>query len=239
MAKERIETDDTAVFQARIDKHIDELSWLYMELYDNSSMLDELKNQMLQFYTQRSRQLKEQDYRREHNPNWYKSNDMLGMMLYIDNFAGSLTGVLNKLDYLQQSNVNYIHLMPFLDTVEGKSDGGYAVSDFRRVQKKLGTMKELEALTAKCHEKNMNVCCDFVMNHTSEEHEWARKARRGDGEYMSRYFFFDSPDIPNRYEETVPQVFPATAPGNFTRKADKKRKLYNGMIQCAAYQFSR
>ena len=216
MAKERIETDDTAVFQARLDKHIDELAWLYMELYDNSSMLDELKNQMLQFYTQRSRQLKEQDYKREHNPDWYKSNDMLGMMLYIDNFAGSLTGVLDKLDYLQQSNVNYIHLMPFLDTVEGKSDGGYAVSDFRRVQKKLGTMKELEALTAKCHEKNMNVCCDFVMNHTSEEHEWARKARRGDGEYMSRYFFFDSPNIPNQYEETVPQVFPATAPGNFT-----------------------
>lgn len=62
----------------------------------------------------------------------------------------------------------------------------------------------------------MNVCMDFVMNHTSEDHEWAKKARQGDGEYMSRYFFYDSDEIPKKYEETVPQVFPTTAPGNFT-----------------------
>ena len=57
---------------------------------------------------------------------------------------------------------------------------------------------------------------DFVMNHTSEDHEWAVRARKGEGEYMSRYFFYDSWDIPGEYEKTVPQVFPTTAPGNFT-----------------------
>lgn len=57
---------------------------------------------------------------------------------------------------------------------------------------------------------------DFVMNHTSEDHEWAKKARSGDGEYMSRYFFFNNYDTPSLYEKTVPQVFPTTAPGNFT-----------------------
>ena len=68
----------------------------------------------------------------------------------------------------------------------------------------------------------MNVCMDFVMNHTSEEHEWAKRARAGEGEYMSRYFFYDNGDIPARYEETVPQVFPTTAPGNLHgfRKSD-------------------
>jgi amylosucrase len=57
---------------------------------------------------------------------------------------------------------------------------------------------------------------DFVMNHTSQDHEWAKRARQGDGEYMSRYFFFNNDTIPKMYEQTVPQVFPTTAPGNFT-----------------------
>ncbi|GFI69698.1 amylosucrase [Lachnospiraceae bacterium] len=54
------------------------------------------------------------------------------------------------------------------------------------------------------------------MNHTSQDHQWAERARRGEGEYMSRYFFFADPSIPAEYEKTVPQVFPTTAPGNFT-----------------------
>lgn len=106
--------------------------------------------------------------------------------------------------------------MPFLDSPEGRSDGGYAVADFRKVRPDLGTMEDLAVLTEDCHRKNMNVCMDFVMNHTSEDHEWAKRARQGDGEYMSRYFFYDNYDIPRKYEETVPQVFPTTAPGNFT-----------------------
>ena len=141
---------------------------------------------------------------------------MLGMMLYIDNFAGTLKGVEEKLDYLKSCNVNCLHFMPFLDSPKGRSDGGYAVADFRKVNPELGTMEDLAELTEKCHKKNMNVCMDFVMNHTSEDHEWAKKARQGDGEYMSRYFFYDSDEIPKKYEETVPQVFPTTAPGNFT-----------------------
>lgn len=203
-------------FGTRLSHHLDELKYLYMELYDNSSMYAELEQQMKFFYDERGAELKERDRDREKKPDWYKQNDMLGMMLYIDNFAGNLRGVQKKLDYLEKSNVNYIHLMPFLDTVEGRSDGGYAVSDFRKVQKKLGTMKDLENLTEACHKRNMNVCCDFVMNHTSEDHEWAKRARAGEGEYMSRYFFYDSDEIPREYEKTVPQVFPETAPGNFT-----------------------
>lgn len=187
-----------------------------MELYGNSSMFAELCDNLYRFYEERNEDLKEIDRNREARPDWYKQNDMLGMMFYIDNFAGNMKGVESKLDYLEKSNVNYIHLMPFLDTVEGRSDGGYAVADFRKVQEKLGTMEDLESLTAACHKKDINVCMDFVMNHTSEEHEWAKRARQGDGEYMSRYFFYDNYDIPRKYEETVPQVFPTTAPGNFT-----------------------
>ena len=204
------------LYTKRFEKHFDELRWLYMELYDNGSMFAELCDRMKAFYEERIEALKKLDCEREKRPDWYKKNDMLGMMFYIDNFAGNMKGVASKLDYLEKCHVNYVHLMPFLDTPKGRSDGGYAVSDFRKVQEKLGTMEDLEALTAACHRKNINVCMVFVMNHSSEDHEWAKKARRGDGEYMSRYFFYNNREIPDAYEKTVPQVFPTTAPGNFT-----------------------
>lgn len=203
-------------FQKRMTIHHDELRWLYMELYGNEAMFAELTSQMYEFYQARKASLKNRDEKREKNPDWFKKNDMLGMMLYIDNFAWNIKGVQEKLDYLKSCNVNCVHLMPFLDSPQGRSDGGYAVADFRKVKPELGTMEDLARLTEKCHQKDMNVCMDFVMNHTSEDHEWAKRARQGDGEYMSRYFFYDNNEIPRKYEETVPQVFPTTAPGNFT-----------------------
>ena len=204
------------IFQKRLNHHHDELRWLYTELYHNDDMFAELCDQMYQYFTARRRALKNRDLEREKNPDWFRQKDMLGMMLYIDNFAGNIKGVSDKLPYLKECNVNCLHLMPFLDTPKGRSDGGYAVADFRKVRPDLGTMEDLAALADKCHKNGMNLCMDFVMNHTSEDHEWARKARQGDGEYMSRYFFYNNREIPDEYEKTVPQVFPTTAPGNFT-----------------------
>lgn len=199
-----------------MDRHHDELKWLYMELYGNDDMFFELCSQMYSFYQGRRQSLKRLDRKRENNPSWYRGNDMLGMMLYIDQFAGNMKGVGEKLDYLKECNVSCVHLMPFLDSPEGRSDGGYAVADFRRVKPSLGTMEDLEILADECHKNQISLCMDFVMNHTSEEHIWAQRARSGDGEYMSRYFFYDNYEIPREYEKTVPQVFPVTAPGNFT-----------------------
>ena len=203
-------------FLRRLKGHLDELRWLYMELYDNGSMFYELCQQMEAFSMERADELHRRDSAREADPDWYRGSDLLGMMFYIENFGKTIPGVRRKLDYLKSCGVNYVHLMPFLDTPRGRSDGGHAVSDFRKVRPDLGTMEDVEELTAACHRKGINVCMDFVMNHTSEDHEWARRARAGEGEYMSRYFFFDNRSIPDRYEETVPQVFPTTAPGNFT-----------------------
>lgn len=208
------------IFRKRLTKHHDELKWIYMELYRNDSMFAELCDNMYQYYKERREQLKLRDEQREENPDWFKKNDMLGMMLYVDNFAGDLKEMGKKLSYLADCNVNCIHLMPFLDSPKGRSDGGYAVADFRRVRPDLGEMEDLAKLADMCHKKGMNLCMDFVMNHTSEEHEWAKLARQGDGEYMSRYFFYDNYEIPGRFEETVPQVFPTTAPGNFTYLPD-------------------
>lgn len=204
------------IYRRRFEHHYDELKWLFTELYSNDSMLAELCENLERFYMERSEGLKSSDLEREKRPDWYKQNDMMGMMFYINNFAGNMKGVESRLDYIEDCGVNYIHLMPFLETPKGRSDGGYAVADFRKVQEELGTMEDLENLTASCHKKGINVCMDFVMNHTSEDHEWAKRARQGEGEYMSRYFFFDNWRIPEMFEQTVPQVFPTTAPGNFT-----------------------
>ena len=204
-------------FARRFDARYDELKWLYCELYHNHmDGLDWLCGAMYDAYTKRSEELKRQDRRREKSPDWYRKNDLLGMMLYVDAFAGNLSGVKEKLPYIKSCGVNYLHLMPLLDSPKGRDDGGYAVADFRKVRPELGTMEELEELTAECRRQGISCCLDFVMNHTSEDHAWAKAARAGDPEARSRYFFYDNWDIPNQFEETMPEVFPTTAPGNFT-----------------------
>ena len=211
----------TVEYQRRLEKHYDELKWLYCELYPNGQgRFEELCASMEQWYKERNKKWKALDRKREKQKNWYKSQKMLGMMLYIDAFADNISGLEEKLDYLKACNVNYLHLMPFLATPKGKSDGGYAVADYRTVQPSLGTMEDLAALSEKCHDQGMSLCMDFVMNHTSEDHEWAKRALAGEKEYQDRYFFFDNYDIPSEYEKTCPQVFPTTAPGNFTWRED-------------------
>lgn len=203
-------------FRARLERHLDELKWLYMELYDDESQFAYLLEQLHQFYEERKPALKRLDERREQDGDWYRKPGMTGMMLYVEQFAGTLAGVREKLDYIRRCGVNYLHLMPLLDTPEGRSDGGYAVADFRKVQPKLGTMEDLETLADACRRRGISLCLDFVMNHTSEDHEWAKRARAGEKEYQDRYFFFGDGSVPAQYERTVPQVFPTTAPGNFT-----------------------
>src|SRR5699024_7714625 len=198
---------------------------LYSSHTDAMQHLEELSAVMQSSYDQRAAALKARDAAREADPDWYKRNDLLGMMLYVHNFGGTLRGVESHLDYIQECGVNYLHLMPLLASPRGKSDGGYAGADFRTIQPELGTMEDFNALPSACHQKGISVCLDFVMNHTSEEHEWARRARAGEKEYQDRYFFFDDDTIPNQYEQTCPQVFPTTAPGNFTWLPDCRKMV--------------
>lgn len=207
----------TAEYTKRFDERYDELKWLYCELYNNNmEAFDWLCDSLYGYYQERNADLKKLDRSRVKNPDWYKQNDLLGMMMYTNAFAGTLKGVKEKLSYVKSCGVNYLHFMPLLESPKGRDDGGYAVADFRKVKPELGTMEDLEDLTAECHRQGISCCLDFVMNHTSEDHEWARAARNGDPVARSRYFFYDDWFVPNIYEETVPEVFPTTAPGNFT-----------------------
>ena len=215
MKKGRISPKEK-IFNDRLSVYMDEMKWLYMELYNDEKAFSYYVSMLRSYYMERREELLSLDQKRLESPGWYKGNDMLGMLMYVDCFAGTINGIRDHFDYIKEVGVNYLHLMPLLKSPEGRSDGGYAVSDFRQVEDRFGTMEDLSALAQLCHEQDVSICLDFVMNHTSEDHEWARRARAGEKEYQDRYFFYDNWDIPFRFEETVPQVFPQSAPGNFT-----------------------
>ncbi len=203
-------------FTRRFAQKEAELRSIYAGLYRDEKAYAYFCSMLERMYEERTERLRKLDAQREKNPHWYQDQKMLGMQIYTQCFGGTLNGVKSHLDYIQQSGANYLHLMPLLESPREKSDGGYAVSDFRKVQPELGTMEDLSSLAEECHQRDMVVCIDFVMNHTSDEHDWAKRAKAGGKSYQQRYFFYDNWDIPNLYEQTVPQVFPTTAPGSFS-----------------------
>ena len=204
------------IFTKRLESRVSEMKALYDSLYHDDAAFGYFCKMLEKCFNNRKTSLHLLDAKRLSEPGWFRSNKLMGMMLYVNNFAGNLRGVQKKIPYLEECGVNYLHLMPLLESPKGRSDGGYAVADFRKVQEELGTMEDLETLADRCREKGISLCLDFVMNHTSEDHAWAKAARAGDELARSRYYFYNNWDEPNVYEQTVPQVFPTTAPGNFT-----------------------
>ncbi len=202
-------------FERRLSSYYDELKWLYMEIYGDKAMLRQLIDVAREFYKERKPSLRKLDIQRERESNWYRKSDMVGMMVYAQQFAKNLTGIKEHLDHLKKLHIRYLHLMPLLKMPEGRNDGGYAVSDFRQVDERIGTIKQLSELSELCRKNRISLCLDFVINHTSDEHEWAMRAKKGEREYQERYLCFDNYDIPAEYEKTTPQVFPNTEPGNF------------------------
>ena len=202
-------------FERRLAARQDELDWLYMELYDDRTRLEDLEAMMARSYDRRGQALRRLDKEREADPDWFRSGRMLGVTMYPGLFAGSLKGVEQKLDYLQEQGVTYLHLMPLLKMPHPDNDGGYAVEDFNQVDPTLGSNGDLARLAAAMRRRGMSLCLDFVINHTADTHEWALRAKAGEREYMDRYICFDSPEIPREMEKTIPDVFPETAPGSF------------------------
>ena len=207
-------------FYTRLGANFYAIHSLFHLLYGNRP---DFKEQMVSLvetlalrYIERSPTLRKSDLARELDYNWFLSQKWVGMALYCDRFAGDLKGLRTKLPYLQDLGVNMLHIMPILDCPPDNSDGGYAVRDFNRVDPRYGTTDDVEALAATLKKRDMLLVLDVVVNHTSNEHEWAQRARQGDKKYQDYYFVFDDREIPDIYEETMPEIFPATSPGNFT-----------------------
>lgn len=189
---------------------------LYGQREDFEKQMLRLVEVMAMQYTKRNPDLKELDVEREKYHDWFLSQEWVGMALYTDGFAGDLQGVQAHLPYIHELGVNMMHLMPMLECPAGASDGGYAVSNFRNIDERVGTLEELRELAKDMRRRNILLTLDVVVNHTSDEHAWAQKAREGDKKFQDYYYIFDNRDIPDMFEETMPEVFPETSPGNFT-----------------------
>ncbi|MBF0250476.1 MAG: alpha-amylase [Alphaproteobacteria bacterium] len=215
-----IKQKDMRYFYTRLGANFYAIHSLFHLLYgdrrDVPEMMLKLVETLARRYIARPDRLRAKDLEREVNHNWFLSQEWVGMALYSDGFAGDLKGLQSKLPYLQELGVNMVHVMPVLDCPEGRSDGGYAVRDFRKIDARIGTVEDIDALSQSMHHRGMLLTLDVVLNHTSDEHEWARRARAGEKDYQDYYYVFKDRVMPDMFDETMPEIFPESAPGNFT-----------------------
>jgi amylosucrase len=223
-ARSRLGFTEADAFLARLEQLsfdiLGPLGQVYGGVVEVSEFATELVRDALRAAAERPAVLRRLDRRREIDPGWFQRSRMVGYVCYADRFAGSLTGVRQHLDYLAELGVTYLHLMPLLRPRAGENDGGYAVADYDTVDPRIGTMAELQELTADLHERGMTLCIDLVLNHTAREHEWARKAQAGVPGYRDMYLVYPDRTEPDAYQRTLPEVFPALAPGSFTEVKD-------------------
>jgi amylosucrase len=216
----QVDVDEWQVYLQRLQEHFPALFRCLHEIYgthyDFFYHLESILTSATELWWERPPELKALDALREADPHWYQSHRMLGAMCYADLFADDLQGLRERIPYLLELGVNYLHLMPLFKVPDGDNDGGYAVSSYRELNAKLGTMDELAALASELRHHGMSLCLDFVFNHTSDEHEWARQALAGDAEHQAYYRMFPDRSEPDAYERTMVPVFPDEHPGSFT-----------------------
>ncbi len=189
---------------------------LYGERDDYQTWRDHFLTIVARSYARRSAGLRRLDMQRLTQPDWFQQSNMVGYVCYTDRFAGDLPGVVEKIPYLKELGVTYLHLMPLLKPRPGANDGGYAVMDYRQVAGNLGTMEDLAGLAAELRKNEISLCIDLVCNHTAKEHEWAQQARAGNVTFQDYYLMFPDRTLPDRYEETVREIFPEFKSGSFT-----------------------
>jgi len=220
LSKNGFSQKENSAFFFRLSNSIDTIKDLYHEIYGQNPGARESFGQLIlslaKANSERGKDLIKRDAEKGITGDWFLSNELVGMSLYVDRFAGKLKNMKSKLGYFEELGVNFLHLMPLFESPEGESDGGYAVSNFRKVDERYGTLEELIALRKSMQKKGMYLMLDIVLNHTSHRHEWAEKAKKGDPEFQNYFYMYDDRWIPNQYDASMPEIFPESSPGNFT-----------------------
>lgn len=193
------------------------LAGLYGEQPHFDAWLGDLMASLGELYAARPPALRALDEQRAAQPEWFLSQRMLGYCAYVQNFGGDLNGVAERIPYLQEMGVSYLHLLPFLRARQGENDGGFAVSNFDEVEPALGTNADLVALTTQLRAAGISLCSDFILNHVADDHAWAVAAKAGDQQARAMFLAYPDREMPDRYERTLGQVFPQVAPGNFVQ----------------------
>jgi amylosucrase len=209
-----------ATFLTRLERFFTELRDPLVALYGEHPRFREefgaLLDAMAATAQDRDPELRRLDHEREITQDWLQREQAVGYVCYVDRFAGTLAGVRERLPYLRELGVNYLHLMPLLAARPEPNDGGYAVADYGAVEPSLGTMEDLRALATDLRAHGMALCVDVVLNHTAREHAWARAALQGDQRKLAYYRTFPDRTEPDEYERALPEIFPDIAPGSFS-----------------------
>lgn len=218
--KPEIHEEDLRHFYTRLGANFYSIHSLFFILYgrrdDFAMQMQKLVETMARQYIKRPDHLKQADLDRESDHNWFLSQQWVGMAQYADGYARNLVELQQRIHYFLELGVNMVHLMPMMVCPLGASDGGYAVSDFRRIDERFGSLEDLQSLAEELHRHNILLTLDVVVNHTSDEHEWAQRAREGDARYQDYYYIFEGREVPDMFEVTMPEIFPETSSGNFT-----------------------
>lgn len=228
--RERVDEGEWAAYCGRLQQHFPRLfvrlHHLYGHQYDFFYHLESILGTTTEMWMERPDDLKALDALRVRNPLWYQSNRMVGAVCYVSLFAGTLNGIREKIPYLKELGITYLHLMPLFRTPEGDNDGGYAVSSFRETAPDVGTMEDLARLAAELRQHGISLCLDFIFNHTSDEHEWALKARAGDPEYQAFFHVYPDRVVPDQVERTTRAIFPDEHPGRFTYRPRMRKWVW-------------
>ena len=219
---EQTETDHRlrVEFETRLLQHWSEtfhlLHGLYGARYDFFYHLEQILLTAAEAWITRPESLRQVDRHREIEPDWFESEKVVGGALYVDLFSENLGRLREHIGYFQQLGLTYLHLMPLFAVRPGNNDGGYAISNYRSVDPRLGTIDDLRMLAEELREVGITLVLDFVFNHTSDEHDWAKRAQSGDREYQQFYYIFPDRTEPDKYEHTLREIFPTVRRGNFT-----------------------
>lgn len=111
---------------------------------------------------------------------------------------GDLRGITEKLDYLKYLGVTMIWICPIY--CSPMDDNGYDISDYKAIAPEFGTMKDLDELIQEADKREIKIILDLVINHTSDEHEWFKKAVSDPkSEYHDYYIFKEGSHEPNNW----------------------------------------
>jgi len=213
------------LFYARALANVASIRELFEALYathaKRESYFESLLHTVVRAHSQRSQALRQRDWvKLQADEPWFTSNSLAGMSLYVDRFCGNLQSLPEQLPYVKDLGVNLLHLMPLFQSPDGESDGGYAVSDFRQVDPRFGTLDDLVNVQKRLQAEGMYLMLDIVFNHTSHHHEWAQRAKAGDKAFQDFFYMYDDRTIPDEFEKSLPEIFPESSPGNFTYVPD-------------------
>lgn len=217
-------------FEGRLHDHWLPLFSLLFELYgtryDFFYHVEQVLMTAARAWAERSDELCKLDHHRVNEPDWFQSEKIVGGALYVDLFSENLSKMRQHVGYFKELGLTYVHLMPLFAVRPGDSDGGYAISNYRSIDPRLGTVDDLRALSKSLRDAGIVLVLDFVINHTADDHEWAKLAQAGKREYQEFYYIFPDRTLPEQYERTLREIFPRVRRGNFTWHAGMEKWVW-------------